>query len=100
MVTVIDIYTLYKEKRGKALELIDKIARIKHPHLVSIHRWWYIADQAIFIEMETPKNVIGQGSLQGVASSNIDTKAWKTFCKKKFSDQELFVVIKQIASGL
>jgi len=34
MLTVIDISTLFKEKRGKAFELITKLAGIAHESLV------------------------------------------------------------------
>ena len=44
MITVIDIYTLYLEKRGKAIELIDRLSKINHPHLTHIEKWWYIND--------------------------------------------------------
>jgi hypothetical protein len=42
MVIAIDIQTLYKEKRGKALDLIDKIASIRNQNLMLIYNWWYI----------------------------------------------------------
>jgi len=58
MVTVIDIYTLYQEKRGKALELIEKLSKLDHPNLIKIEKWWYITDSAIFLEMEAPINVL------------------------------------------
>ena len=54
MVTCIDISTLYKDKRGKALELIQNLSNLKHDNLIQIFKWWYIPDQTIFIETEAP----------------------------------------------
>ena len=42
MVICIDISTLYKEKRGKAIDLIEKLSKIKDENLVEIYNWWYI----------------------------------------------------------
>jgi hypothetical protein len=53
-VTVIDISTLFVEKRGKAFETIAKFSELKDCGLVKIHRWWNIEDQLLFIEMEAP----------------------------------------------
>jgi hypothetical protein len=44
MVISIDISTLYKEKRGKAIDLIEKLSKIKDENLVEIYSWWYIED--------------------------------------------------------
>jgi hypothetical protein len=57
MVISIDISTLYKEKRGKAIDLIEKLSKIKDENLVEIYSWWYIEDQVIFVETETPLNI-------------------------------------------
>ena len=54
MVICIDISTLYKEKRGKALNLVASLASIRHENLMMIFNWWYIPDQLIFIECEPP----------------------------------------------
>ena len=63
MITVIDIYTLYVEKRGKAIEIINKLSKINHANLTKIEKWWYINDQAIFVEMESPINVLSNRHL-------------------------------------
>lgn len=57
MVISIDISTLYKEKRGKAIDLIEKLSKIKDENLLEIYNWWYIEDQVIFVETETPLNI-------------------------------------------
>lgn len=54
MVVCIDISTLFKEKRGKAFDLVEKLSKIKDENLVEIYNWWFIEDQAIFIETEAP----------------------------------------------
>lgn len=56
MLTCIDIETLYKEKRGSALDYIMKLSTISHTNLISIHKWWYIQDKIIFVETEAPLN--------------------------------------------
>lgn len=54
LVTVIDISTLYQEKRGKAFDLISKLFQIRDDSLVKILNWWNIEDQLIFVEQEAP----------------------------------------------
>jgi len=80
MVTCVDISTLYREKRGKALVLIQFLATLKHKHLVEILNYWVVPDHLIFIEMEPPK-VISQ---------------WKSFCKRKFTPLEVLNVFSQV----
>ena len=72
MVTCVDISTLYRGKRGKAIVLIEQLTKFKHPCIVEILKWWMIQDKLIFIEMEMPK-VVSQ---------------WKSYCKRKLSTQE------------
>ena len=54
MVTCIDISTLYREKRGKAIQLVETLSKFSHRHIVQIESYWIIPDQLIFIEMEMP----------------------------------------------
>ena len=44
IVTVIDLSTLFKDRWGKAIEMIDKLTKIKHPNLVTIYKYWFIPD--------------------------------------------------------
>lgn len=44
IVTVIDLNTLFKDRWGKAIEMIDKLSKIKHPNLVTIYKYWLIPD--------------------------------------------------------
>ena len=56
MIICIDIETLFKEKRGNAISLIDQFSKIKHASLINIQRWWYIQDKIIFVETDPPLN--------------------------------------------
>ena len=80
MVTCVDISTLYPEKRGKSLILIETLSQFSHKHIVPILKYWVVEDMLIFIETEVPVSV----------------SQWKTFCKKKFSFVELLDVFDQI----
>lgn len=107
MVICIDISTLFKEKRGKAFDLIEKLSKIKDENLVEIFNWWYIEDQVIFIEAEAPiyQNPSGleekpQKPPPGGKVPSEVSKSWKTYCKKKFSEEELFDIIKRVSKGL
>ena len=56
MVTCIDIETLYRDKRGDAIKIIDMYTQLVHPNLITIYKWWYIKDKVIFVETEAPLN--------------------------------------------
>ncbi len=68
MVTCIDISTLFREKRAKAIAITNFLGQVKHPNIVQIHTHRIVDEKFIYIEMEVPEN----------------TQHWKTFCKKKF----------------
>jgi serine/threonine protein kinase len=84
MVTCIDISTLFKEKRAKAITITKFLGQVRHTNVVQIYTHYIVDDKFIYIEMEVPANV----------------SQWKTFCKKKFMADEVFSIIKQIAEGL
>lgn len=44
LVSVIDISTLYQEKRGKAFEMITNLFTFRDNSLVKILNWWNIED--------------------------------------------------------
>lgn len=97
MVTVIDISTLFKEKRGKAFELITKLSEIIHDSLTEIYKWWYIQEELIFVEMEAPSIFYKESE----DSPSFDQQiTWKNFCKKKFTSREMKSNIKTIARGI
>ena len=56
MIICIDIETLFKEKRGNAIHLIETFYKLNHPNLINIQKWWYIQDKMIFVETEAPLN--------------------------------------------
>lgn len=68
MVTCIDISSLFKEKRTKAISIATFLSQVKHSHLVTIYSHYVVDDKLIYIEMEPPTNFT----------------QWKTFCKRKF----------------
>lgn len=113
MVTVIDIYTLYKEKRGKAIDIVNVISKINHPSLMRIYKWWYIADKCIFIESECPINALQPGSFESSFQKSVEqakfidlnaqerNRAWKTFCKRRFSiEEEMLYALSKVAQAL
>jgi hypothetical protein len=54
MVTCIDITSLYKEKRGKALAIIKFLCQVQHKNITYIHEYKVIDEKLIYIEMEAP----------------------------------------------
>jgi serine/threonine protein kinase len=121
MVTCIDISTLYPEKRGIAIKLINQICQLDHPCLMKIINWWQIPDQFIFIESEAPLNTLtnparisanknfleilrvqmSQNHTRSQFNTVFDeTKYWKSYCKKKMNESELSQVIRRIVQAL
>jgi serine/threonine protein kinase len=84
MVTCIDISTLYREKRGKAISVANYLCSLKHKNFIHIYRYFIHEERLIFIEMEVP----------------LCLTTWKTFCKKKFSPEEIFSVFQQVSEGI
>ena len=77
MVTCIDISTLFKEKRTKALTIVNFLAMVKHPNLPIIYSHYIIEEKLVYMEMEAPQNL----------------SQWKTFCKKKFQVDEMLSIL-------
>ena len=104
MVIAIDIQTLYKEKRGKAISLIEKISTIRNDNLMLIYNWWYIEDQVIFVECEAPiYETLQESEVQNKPKkkqSNEPVTTWRNYCKKKFSEEEIFDVVKRISDSI
>lgn len=78
MVTCIDISTLYKEKRGKAISIAHFLCQVKHKNLIHIFRYHIIEEKLIFVEMEVPQCLT----------------TWKTFCKQKFPSEVTLEIFK------
>mmetsp|Transcript_33548 Transcript_33548/g.51581 ORF Transcript_33548/g.51581 Transcript_33548/m.51581 type:complete len:147 (-) Transcript_33548:2559-2999(-) len=119
MVTAIDISTLFQEKRGRAIELVDRLSKIRHPNLIEISHWWCIPDQTIYVESEaplnTPRNLARERTNRELfeqlvkqqrilAQNNIFNsdpgKNWKSFCKKRMADSEILRTLFHVAGGL
>ena len=83
LVTMIDISTLYKEKRAKSVSLARTYATLYHRNLIEVKKL-YITKKTLFFEMEAPDN----------------TGSWKSFCKRKFSTLDILVIFRQICSAL
>ncbi|CDW78710.1 morn domain repeat containing protein [Stylonychia lemnae] len=84
MVTCIDISTLFKEKRAKAIAITNFLGQVRNANIVQIYSHQIIDEKYVYIEMEVPQNL----------------SLWKTFCKKKFMPDEVFNIIKQVGQGL
>ena len=69
MITCVDISTLYQEKRGSAIQMIQTLSSFNHEHLVKIEKYWIVPNYLLFVEMEAPDPV----------------STWKSFCKQNFS---------------
>ena len=54
MVTCIDISTLYQEKRGSAVQMIQTLASFRHKNIVTIEKYWIVPNYLLFVEMEAP----------------------------------------------
>lgn len=55
LITVVDISTLYKEKRMKSVTLAKRYASISHGNLIDVKKL-YITKKMLYFEMEAPEN--------------------------------------------
>lgn len=79
LITVVEISTLYKEKRLKSVSLARTYATISHRYLIHVYKL-YITKKTLFFEMEAPEN----------------TSSWKSFCKRKFTTLDLLTIFRQV----
>ena len=84
MVTCIDISSLYQEKRGSAVQMIQTLASFRHENLVTIDKYWIVPNYLLFVEMEAPDPI----------------SQWKSFCKQNFTSEQTLKVLKQVVQGL
>ena len=84
MVTCIDLSGLFKEKRDKGIAVAAFLSQLKHPNFVYIFSYYIVDDKIIYLEMEAPHKL----------------HTWKTFSKTKFSQEELFSIVRLIAKSL
>ena len=91
MVTCIDIETLYRDKRGEAIKIIDLYTQLAHPHLITIYKWWYIKDKVIFVETEAPLNATTFNLSHNTSNHNqfgVEfVKNWKNYSKSQFTNE-------------
>ena len=66
--TCIDIGTLYYEKRGNALQLIDLLCKLQNENIVHVFNYYVIQNRLIYIDMETTPT----------------PHHWKAYSKQKF----------------
>lgn len=83
LVTIVDISTLYKEKRAKSVSLAKTFSTLTHENLVAVYKL-YISKKMLYFEMEAPENI---GN-------------WKSFCKRKFSTVDILTIFRQICEAL
>ncbi|CDW74718.1 phosphatidylinositol-4-phosphate 5- [Stylonychia lemnae] len=86
LITCIDISTLYKEKRTKAIDIAKEFQKLQHPNLLSILEEFKLLDNSgtLLFKTEAPDHIAG----------------WKSYCKKKFTTEEMLCIFKQLCRGL
>ena len=57
MVTCIDLSTLYQEKRGSAIQMIQTLSNFKHENLLAIEKYWIVPNKMLFVETEAPNPI-------------------------------------------
>lgn len=85
LVTIVDIGTLYKEKRSKAILMAQTYCKLSHRNIVTPLKECILDEMNfLYFEMEAPEN-IGQ---------------WKSFCKKKFGTDEMLQIFRSLCKAL
>ena len=84
MVTCIDISTLYQEKRGSAIQMIQTLSSFRHKNIAIIEKYWIVPNYLLFVEMEAPDPVA----------------QWKNFCKQNFTSEEILSILNQVVEAL
>lgn len=85
LVTAIDISSLYKEKRNKAILLAKKFEQLYHEYLLSPLSPVILDGSKLYFQTEAPEN---------------GSTCWKAFCKKKFNTVETLVIFRQMCNVL
>lgn len=86
LITCIDISTLYKEKRQKAIDRAVEYSKLQHPNLLCITEDFELLDNSgtLLFYTESPDNIAG----------------WKSYCKKKFTTDEMLCIFRQLCGAL
>ena len=84
LITCIDISTLYKEKRSKAVEMAREYTRLQHPNLLCTlpdYPYQYLESTGtLMFHTESPDHIAG----------------WKSYCKKKLTTEEIMCIFRQL----
>ena len=64
--------------------MIQTLSSFKHPHLVTIEKYWIVPNYLLFVEMEAPDPV----------------SQWKSFCKQNFSSDQILDVLSQVVEAI
>lgn len=81
LITCVDISTLYKEKRIKAVEIAKEYSNLSHPNILSVTSAGFEVLEntgTLIFYTEAPDNIAG----------------WKSYCKKKFSSDEMLCIFR------
>ncbi len=86
LVTCVDISTLYKEKRIKAIEIAKEYSKLQHPNILCVNSEFELLDNngTLMFYTESPDHIAG----------------WKSYCKKKFTTDEMLCIFRQLCEAL
>jgi len=86
LITCVDISTLYKEKRNKAIEIAKEYSKLQHPNILSMISEFELVDNngTLMFYTEAPDHIAG----------------WKSYCKKKFTTDEMLCIFRQLCEAL
>jgi len=86
LITCVDISTLYKEKRNKAIEIAKEYQKLQHSNLLCTIRDFELLDNndTLMFYTEAPDHIAG----------------WKSYCKKKFSSDKMLCIFRQLCEAL
>ncbi len=81
-----DISTLYKEKRVKAIEIAKEYSKLQHANILCMTSAFELVDSngTLIFYTESPDHIAG----------------WKSYCKKKFTTDEMLCIFRQLCQAL
>lgn len=80
LITCVDISTLYKEKRNKAIDIAKEYSKLQHRNLLCVTSNFDLLDNngTLLFYTESPDHIAG----------------WKSYCKKKFTTDEMLCIFR------
>lgn len=86
LITCIDISTLYKDKRNKAIEMAKEISKLAHPYILNPIQEYELLDNGgtLVFKSEAPDHISG----------------WKSYCKKRLTTEEMLCIFRQLCEAL